>query len=92
MVQENVVTNVIIWDGNPNTWTPPSDATMLVQATTPVMNWVWNIDTKTWSLQQEIGTGAVGYTWNGTILTTNLPEPPPIKDIVQPYAIGMQAA
>ena len=92
MIQDNVVTNIIVWDGNTQTWMPPSDATMLVQTTTPVMNWVWNVDTKTWSLQQETGTGAIGFIWNGTVLTTNLPEPAPIKEVTQPISSGTQPA
>ena len=94
MVQNNIVTNIVVWDGNAQTWMPPSDATMLVQTTTSVTNWVWNVDTKTWSLQQETGTGAIGFIWNGTVLTTNLPEPAPItsQEITQPQTTGTQSA
>ena len=31
IVQQNVVTNIILWDGGPE-WTPPNDATMLIKS------------------------------------------------------------
>ena len=42
MIQENTVTNVVVWDGNTNTWTPPADSIQLVQATTPALVWQGN--------------------------------------------------
>jgi hypothetical protein len=76
MVNEatNVCDNVVVWDGNPDTWTPPAGYLMLVQATTPAKNWVWSIDA--WVLEVS-GEGQIGYTWDGTYLITN--EPQPIK-------------
>jgi hypothetical protein len=78
MIENNVVTNDIVWDGNTETWTPPNDATMLVQSTTPAI--VWEpvvVDNKItdWVLAEHIGEGGIGFTWNGTILTTNEPKP-----------------
>ena len=80
VVENNVVTNAILWDGNPQTWTPPADATMLVQATTNAITWVPVIDPITkkptaWNLTEVLGAGQIGFTWNGTVLTTNQPKP-----------------
>jgi hypothetical protein len=78
MVQNNVVTNDVLWDGNVETWAPPVGATMLVQTTTPALNWVEVLprtNPPTFSLQEVMGEGAVGFTWNGSVLTTNQPNP-----------------
>lgn len=76
MVQANVVTNAVLWDGNTSTWTPPEDATMLVQATTPAMIWELNdLIPPSYVLVEVIGAGGIGFTWNGTVLTTNDSQP-----------------
>jgi len=75
----NVVDNVVTWDGNPDTWQPPSDYLMLVQATTPALVWVAvKVDNKItdYVLEEIVGQGGIGFTWNGTVLTTNQPKPP----------------
>ena len=87
MIQENIITNVVVWDGNTDTWTPPSDATMLVQATTPAMIWMLNADKTDYVLTQEIGAGSVGFTWNGTDCITNEPKPDAPKP--QPVVNGI---
>jgi hypothetical protein len=78
LIENNVITNVCLWDGNTETWTPPSDATMLIQSTTPVI--VWKpiiIDNKItdYVLAESIGVGNIGFTWDGTVCTTNEPKP-----------------
>jgi len=75
IVENNIVTNVCVWDGDINTWTPPSDATMLVQATTPAMVWRLNTDNTDWVLTEIIGAGDIGFTWDGTVVTTNQLKP-----------------
>lgn len=84
--QTNVCGNVVLWDGNPDTWTPPPNYLMLAENTTPVKNWFWNSVEKIWELLVE-GSGSIGYTWDGTYLVTNEPEPPPIVD---PVVTGAQ--
>ena len=78
IIESNVVTNTVVWDGNTQTWTPPANATTLVQATTPAMIWeatvVEGVITA-WNLVEQIGAGDIGFTWNGTVLTTNEPQP-----------------
>lgn len=75
IVQANVVTNNVVWDGSAETWVPPSDAIVLIQSTTPAMVWELNQDKTDYVLVEQIGVGGVGFTWNGTVLTTNQPNP-----------------
>lgn len=75
IIQDNVVTNVCVWDGNPDTWTPPQGATMLVQATTPAVVWVWNEQINDTELKEVMGMAATGFTWDGIKCTTNQPKP-----------------
>ena len=89
VVENNVVDNIVVWDGNTNTWQPSVDATMLVQATTPAMVWVYQPTTKTFVLTEVVGAGDIGFTWNDLVLTTNLPEP---AVPTQPVSTGTQTA
>jgi hypothetical protein len=77
MVEEtsNVCENVVVWDGNPDTWAPPPNYLMLVQATTPAKVWFWDSVNQIWILEVQNGTGQIGFTWDGTYLTTNEPQP-----------------
>jgi len=70
-----VVENIILWDGNTETWTPPPLVTMLVQADTLAMIWKLNEDSSAWELAEEMGVGKIGFTWDGSKLTTNEPKP-----------------
>ena len=87
MVNEatNICDNVVVWDGNPATWTPPAGYLMLVQAVTPAKTWGWDTQTMTWVLVDDIGDGQIGFTWDGTYLITNEPQPtkPPTTDGAQ---------
>jgi len=83
----NVVDNICLWDGNTNTWQPPTDTLMLIQATTPVLVWELNADKTDYVLGEQIGVGAIGFTWDGTVLTTNQPKP---VIPVQPVTEGTQ--
>ena len=90
-VESNVVTNLVVWDGDTNTWQPPADATMLVQATTPAMVWELNSATPpVYVLTEVIGVGQIGFTWDGTVLTTNQPQPENPKP--QPVTTGTKTA
>jgi hypothetical protein len=71
----NVCDNVVMWDGNQDTWTPPSDHLMLVQATTPSKVWSYDSGARVWSLVASTGAGQIGFTWDGTYLVTNEPQP-----------------
>ena len=75
MIQSDIVTNCVVWDGNTQAWQPPVDTTMLVQATTLAMVWLLNTDKTDYVLTEVIGAGDIGFTWNGTVLTTDKPKP-----------------
>ena len=81
MIQNNIVTNLCVWDGDTNTWQPPIDATMLIQADINAMVWELNTDKTSYVLTEVLGAGGIGFTWDGTVVTTNEPQPanPQIK-------------
>ena len=79
IIESNVVTNEVVWNGDTNTWQPPAESIQVVDATTPAM--VWQpvlVDSKItdWVLGEVLGAGAIGFTWNGSVLNTNEPKPP----------------
>jgi hypothetical protein len=90
VVENNVVTNFVEWDGNPNTWMPPADATMLVQSTTPSMLWNYDYINEIWFLEEFMGCGGIGFTWDGSVVITN--QPKPIEPPPPPVTNGMQPA
>ena len=78
IVEANVVTNNVVWDGNTQTWTPPADSIQLIQATTPAMVWeAVIVDGKItdYVLTEQIGAGDIGFTWDGTNCITNESKP-----------------
>lgn len=89
----NVVENLVVWDGNNATWTPPTGYLMLPDETTAAMVWLpvtqKNPQTQVsevvdYVLTEVMTAGDIGFTWNGTILTTNEPKPqPPYPPIPQ---------
>ena len=77
-IENNVVTNIVMWDGNTDTWQPPANATMVVDENIPA--WVWQAvytDKKItdYVLIEIVGAGEIGFIWDGTVLTTNQPKP-----------------
>lgn len=78
IIEQNVVTNICIWNGDTTTWTPPQSTIALVQATTPVLVWEAVFEDNKivdYVLVEQIGAGDIGFTWDGTVLTTNQPKP-----------------
>ena len=96
----NIVENICTWDGNPNTWQPPANYLMLIKNITPAMLWVAKqveiqppTDPVTYQviyvLEESMGTAEIGFTWNGTVCTTNEPQPTmPTPAENQPNAKG----
>jgi len=89
IIENNVVINNVMWDGGSD-WTPPAGSIQLPQATTPAM--VWQLSGSAYVLTEVVGAGDIGFTWNGTVLTTNEPQPvfPPAS--AQPKTTGTQQA
>jgi hypothetical protein len=75
IIENNVVTNSIMWDGDVQNWTPPTNSILVVQSETQAMVWVADASIKDFKLEQRLGAGRIGYTWDGNILTTNEPKP-----------------
>ena len=74
----NICENITVWDGNPDTWTPPSNYLMLIQATTLSKVWQINTESGIYELKEVLGLGDIGFTWDGTYLITNQPQPSPL--------------
>jgi len=92
IIENNIVTNVVLWDGNTASWQPPINSTALLQETTPAM--VWTIPTETTDsvLEEIIGAGWIEFTWDGKVLTTNAPKPIYIPPPSQPVSTGTKTA
>lgn len=78
VIENNVVTNSVVWDGE-TSWTPPNGSTVVPQDTTLAMVWVLVDDD--YELVNQIGQGQIGFTWDGTRCITDEVKP---KPIVQP--------
>lgn len=75
----NIVENIVYWDGDVNTWQPPQGYLMLIQADIIAQVWESMItDGKItdWVLVNQLGSGQIGFIWNGSVVTTNQPKPP----------------
>jgi hypothetical protein len=78
IVEQNVVTNIVVWNGDTTVWTPPSGSISLIQAVTPAMIWepvIVNNQITDYVLTEVVGSGSIGFTWDGSVLTTNQPKP-----------------
>lgn len=75
IIELNVVTNTVDWDGNTQTWQPPQGSTTLVQATTPSKIWALNLEKTDYVLTETVGDAVIGFTWDGTYCITNQPKP-----------------
>ena len=78
IVENNVVTNIVIWDGNTQEWQPPENSIALVASETPSKNWELDAEAvpQVYVLKESTGGGAIGFTWDGSTLMTPDPQPP----------------
>ena len=88
IIEFNVVTNVVLWNGDTTQWAPPLGSIALVQSTIPAMVWRLNAEKTGYVLVEELGQGQIGFTWDGTVLTTNEPQP----TVTQPVTTGTVTA
>lgn len=91
----NTCVNVLVWDGDVNKWQPPSGYLVLKQASTPAKDWLLDtaLTPPDYVLTEMVGGGQIGFTWDGTYLTTNEPKPeyvPPVVSADQPASNGTQ--
>lgn len=78
IIEANVVTNIVVWNGDTTQWTPPAGSIALIQSTIPAIVWQSVIvegKIVDYVLGQEMGVANIGFTWDGTVLTTNQPKP-----------------
>lgn len=89
IIENNVVTNIVLWDGNEQTWLPPANSIVLCQATTPTKDWKLDssFNPPDYVLTEYNGGSQLDYLWDGTKCVTNLPKPP---TPVQPSTEGTQ--
>jgi len=90
IIENNTVSNVVFWDGNPGTWEPPKNAVTLIASETPALVWGVLPNSLTHTIVEKIGEGKIGFTWDGSVLKTNAPKPPDLKP--QPIVSGMKTA
>lgn len=91
IIESNIVVNSVLWNGDTTIWTPPAGSICLIKSTTPAMVWVLDtsLSPSDWVLGEEIGIGNVGFTWDGSVVTTNEPKPLPPKPMEnQPITSG----
>ena len=78
IIQNNLVVNVCVWDGDTSKWTPPQGSIALVQATTSCMVWqsvIVDGKISDYVLGEQTGVGDIGFSWDGTNCITNQPKP-----------------
>lgn len=73
MIQDNIVTNVTLWDGDVNSWQPPSNVIMLVAETVPTK--VWGLVNNEYVLVDSVGDAVIGFTYADGVCTTHEPKP-----------------
>jgi hypothetical protein len=71
----NIVENVCCWDGDTSKWQPAENSFALPLDTTPALVWQLNEDKTDFVLTSVLGQGAIGFTWDGVVLTTNVNKP-----------------
>lgn len=74
IIENNVVTNIVCWDGGSD-WTPPANSIQIVHSTTIAKVWEINAEKTDFELVSVEGVGNIGFTWDGSVLTTNMPKP-----------------
>ena len=78
IVENNIVTNRVVWDGDVNTWQPPEGSIQLVDSETLAK--LWELDYEAtpmdFVLKEYVGQGDIGFIWNGSFLMTPVEKPP----------------
>lgn len=76
--EPKVCENIISWDPENSSWKPELGYVMIPVDTVIAIDWIWNQQSKSWTLGDVAGSASIGYTWNGEKLVTNRPMPEPI--------------
>ena len=75
VIKENVVTDIVVWDGNVATWTPPTGTIALAQESTPTKIWRRTEDFNDYELVDSTGDACIGFTYDGSACVTNETKP-----------------
>jgi hypothetical protein len=77
IIQNNVVTNIVVWNGNTDTWQPPKDSIQFPASEIISKEWVLDYESTpmVYVLKEEAGMGKIGFIWDGSALMTNQPQP-----------------
>lgn len=75
IIENNIVTNIVLWDGNLETWIPPNNSIQLIQKDITAKIWEYTTE---WELIEKNGRGGIGFIWDGTFLIT--PDSKPIDN------------
>lgn len=73
IIDNNIVTNICLWDGNEQNWAPPTGSIVLPLDTTPAV--VWTLVSDSYELEEVVGAANIGFTWNGSQCVTDQPKP-----------------
>lgn len=78
IIENNIVTNNVVWDGDTTKWTPPEGSIQLVTSEVLAKYWYLDYDLTPmdWVLKEDLGFGQIGDVWDGSILTPPNPKPP----------------
>lgn len=82
----NIVENIIVWDGDETKWIPPQEHIALVQEDINAIVWEFNDVAKDYELVEIQGRGAIGFLWNGSVLTTQEPKPEVVQEVAPTYS------
>lgn len=75
IIENNVVTNTVVWNGDTSIWTPPLNSICLLKENTPSKIWGVDSEKQEYVLQEVLGQGSIGFTWDGVCVTTNEEKP-----------------
>lgn len=73
IIEQNEVTNIVLWDGNVQTWSPSGDVLVLSQEDTPTK--IWQLISDDYQLVDSIGDALIGFKYDGARCIINLPKP-----------------
>lgn len=72
IIENNIVTNIVYWNGDTTVWQPPEGAITLAQSKVPANVMVITGDDISNNVQAKLtevmGVGEIGFVWNGTVL------------------------
>lgn len=74
-VDPAVCENITVWDGNTETWNPGENYVAVPVESTVALLWSYQESSNSYVLVESVGAGRVGYTWDGSKLITNKPQP-----------------